>query len=95
VRQSYLQTIHFKQTIIPILLTLGLLLPGIVALGFISNSESPFAAFRNSWFVAVSATVGLVFLTMAFLNMLQVRQFLIRNSARNPPNNATDSNLRS
>ena len=75
-RRPVSQKLVFKQTIIPILLTLGVLLPGLVVLGFLSDAESPFYTFRNKLFVAASLGVAAIFLLLGLITMAQVRHLL-------------------
>jgi hypothetical protein len=73
VRPALVKTLAFKQTLIPILLTLGLLCPAVGMLGFLAGPLSPFYLFREPWFCVPLFLVGLVMLTFAGLTMAQVK----------------------
>jgi hypothetical protein len=68
------QSVKFKQTIIPPMLTLGLLLPGFGLWILLGDEDMPLAGATG---IAVTLIIfGLLVLTAAVLTMLQVR-FLI------------------
>jgi hypothetical protein len=77
VRQHVVKSLSFKQTIIPVLLTIGILCLAIVGLGFFSGEASPFYAFRAVWFSMPVVAIGLVFLGFAGVTMLQVRHQMV------------------
>jgi hypothetical protein len=69
--------LHTKRTLIPILLTTGVLFPAVGSLKWTLGPDSPFAA----WSVVTAAaliTTGAVLLALAVFNMLQVRDMLRR-----------------
>jgi hypothetical protein len=68
------RTVGFKQTLIPILLTLGLLLPGLAFWSFAMGEESPISA-APSIALALIAT-GVVMLVFAIITMVQVKHQL-------------------
>jgi len=69
----------FKQTMIPSLLVLGVLLPALAGWHFILGDESPIAG--NSWIALVLLSFGVVMLAFAILTMLQVRAQLAGDAA--------------
>jgi len=68
--------LYFKQTIIPILLTLGAICITIPLLGLLSSQTSPFKALAEIYFLATFWPLGLAFLTFAILTMFTVRKQL-------------------
>lgn len=81
VRQHLVKSLWFKQTIIPVLLTIGTLCQAMVGLGLISGEASPFFAFRDFWFSVPVVAIGLVFLGFAGVTMMQVRHLQIEGEA--------------
>jgi hypothetical protein len=69
-----------KRTLIPILLTCGLLLPAIGTLKWAGGEDSAFASW-DIWIPMLLAVAGLILLGLAVLNMLQVRHLLRRRHA--------------
>jgi hypothetical protein len=67
--------IHNRRTLIPILLTCGVLLPAIGSLKWLRGPESPFAAWPM-WAPLLLAACGLLMLLLAFANMRQVRHMM-------------------
>jgi protein-S-isoprenylcysteine O-methyltransferase Ste14 len=65
----------FRQTIIPPMLTLGVLLPIFGILPLISSEESPWSAISR-WIAFTAIGLGVVLLAMAILNMFLVKQQL-------------------
>ena len=74
--------IRTRRTLIPILLTCGVLMPAVASLKWLRGAESPFAAWPL-WPPVVLTGCGLILLALAVLNMLQVRH-LMRASPRAP-----------
>jgi hypothetical protein len=70
------RTVGFKQTLIPILLTLGVLLPGLAAWSFALGEESPIAT--APWIALTLMGIGLVMLALAAVTMVQVKHQLER-----------------
>ncbi len=70
------RTVGFKQTLIPILLTMGVMLAGIAAWSFALGEESPVAA--EGWITVAVLGIGAVMLVLAVITMLQVRSQLNR-----------------
>jgi hypothetical protein len=68
------RTVGFKQTLIPILLTLGVLLPGIAVWSFALGEESVIAGIP--WVAFMLMGIGLVMLALAALTMVQVKHQL-------------------
>jgi hypothetical protein len=73
-RAPIARTVGFKQTLIPILLTLGLLLPGLAFWSFALGEESPISA-TPGIAIALIAT-GVIMLIFALITMLQVKHQL-------------------
>lgn len=69
--------IGFRRTIVPILCTLALLLPGLaIWLGRV-DVDSPFAG-HSGWVRLTLVAAGVVSAVLAVLNMVQLRQILRR-----------------
>jgi hypothetical protein len=69
------RSVEHKRTMIPILLTIGVILMGLGVLRFVSGSDSPFSLLPV-WFVAVLIAMGLASLGLAALNMSIVKHAL-------------------
>ena len=69
------RTIKTRRTLIPVLLTLGVMLPVVASLKWWSSPESPFRTWSTTPVLLLIA-VGLVSLLMAVVNMIQVRDLL-------------------
>jgi hypothetical protein len=67
--------IHKRRTLIPILLTCGVLMPAVGALKWVRGPESPFAAWPL-WAPIALIACGVVLLLLASGNMIQVRQMM-------------------
>jgi hypothetical protein len=67
--------IHNRRTLIPILLTCGVLMPAVGALKWLRGPESPFAAWPM-WVPLLLLGCGVVLLLLAAANMMQVRQMM-------------------
>jgi hypothetical protein len=78
VYRHMVQTLAFKRTIIPILLTLGVLCPVLGLLGFLVPSTSPLSVLRGGWFSVPFVLIGLMNLAFAIVTMLQVKHELER-----------------
>jgi hypothetical protein len=76
-RQALLDSLSVRRTLIPILLTLGLLMPALGGAWFLLPAESPFKQSGSELPLAMLG-IGPVFLVVAILNMLQVRSALAR-----------------
>jgi hypothetical protein len=76
------RTVEFKQTLIPILLTQGLLLPGIAAYLLSLGEVSPLAG--HSWIPLTLLGIGVALLLLAGLTMLQVRHQLASSAGAKP-----------
>jgi hypothetical protein len=74
-REAILASLFVRRTLIPIMLTLGILLPVLGAAWFVMPVESPFKAVGQElpWAMLL---IGPVFLVVGILNMLQVRAAL-------------------
>ena len=71
----FYKTLNFRQTVIPILLTCGVMLLVMASLKFVVNPDSPLAALPG-WMPVVLVVIAAGLLAVAVLNMLQVRQQL-------------------
>jgi hypothetical protein len=71
------RALEARRTVIPILLTCGVLLPVVGSLKWLAGDESPFGAW-SVWVPIVLGVLGLAILALAVLNMLQVREMLLR-----------------
>ena len=71
--------IHNRRTLIPILLTCGVLLPAVGSLKWVRGPDSPFASWPV-WAPVVLALCGLVLLTLAVGNMVQVKHMMQRSA---------------
>ncbi len=74
-RPRFVQKLGFKRTLIPILLTLGVVCPAVGLTGFLVGPLSPYYQFRETWFCVPLVIVGFVMLVFAVLTMLQVRAY--------------------
>gem|GEM_PF-4962403 len=74
-RRSYLASLHFRQTIIPILLTLGISMPAL-ALGWLMLDPDSLLRSAGPALPIGLAVVGVVMLVLAIVNMLSVRHEL-------------------
>src|SRR5262249_20946546 len=72
-QRHFVQTLAFKRTIIPPLLTLGAICFSVIILAFVSDSESPFYGLRQWWFALTMALLAILFLTFAVLTIMQVK----------------------
>lgn len=68
--------LSFRQTLIPILLTLGVLLPVLGMLPFVVSADSPLAAVQSG-VAATFIVIGLAMLGLAIVNVIQVRHQLL------------------
>jgi hypothetical protein len=68
-------SLHFRRTLIPILLTFGVALPAIGIWWFTLDSESPIKVLGLVFPITLMA-LGIVLLFLAALNMTQVRRIL-------------------
>ena len=82
-RQHLSQKLYFKQTIIPILLTLSLICLIIPVLGLLSSQYSPFKTLAEIYFMATFWPLGLAFLVFGLLTMLSVRKELEQHTPQN------------
>ena len=69
--------IHNRRTLIPILLTCGVLMPAVGSLKWLRGPESPFATWPI-WAPLVLVACGVLLLLLAIANMVQVRQMMRR-----------------
>jgi len=78
-KQLLARTVGFKQTMIPILLTAGVILIGVTVWSFVLGDESPLAQLA---YVAFSLLgIGIVLLAFAVVTMLQVKHQIARIEA--------------
>jgi hypothetical protein len=73
--------LHARRTLIPILLTCGVLLIAIASLKWLAGPISIFAQLEL-WVAIVMIALGGALLAVAGLNMLQVRNHFLRNADR-------------
>jgi hypothetical protein len=79
-RRTRLPSMAVQRTLIPILLTCGILLMLTGALHWLSGDASPFAALPDSMSIGMLAGGALIFL-IAVANMLHVRAVRLRHAA--------------
>jgi hypothetical protein len=70
-REPMIKTVEFKQTLIPVLLTMGVLLPALGGYGLVLGDASPIA--DQKWVGVAVIAIGGVMLAFAVLTMLQVK----------------------
>ena len=75
------QRLEQKRTLIPILLTVGVLLPAIASLKWLAGSDSVFAELEL-WVPVVMAAAGVMLLGVAAMNIMQVRHELAAQRRR-------------
>ncbi len=80
-RPSYLKSLRFRQTIIPVLLTMGVLVAAFGALHYLVSRDAPLAVLPG-WLALLLIASGLFLLGLGVMNMLQVRGEL---AAAQPP----------
>jgi hypothetical protein len=68
--------LEFKQTIIPVMLTVGAICLISAALPYLVAADSNLAAMKDMSFVGTMLVVGLVFLVFGVLNAFQVKSTL-------------------
>jgi hypothetical protein len=76
VRVHRVQTLEFKRTIIPILLTLGVVCPALALVGLLAPPTSPLSVLRSGWFAGPFVLIGVLNLALAVVTMLQVKHEL-------------------
>ena len=67
--------IHHRRTLIPILLTCGVLMPLVGSLKWVRGPDSPFASWPI-WAPVLLAMSGAALLALAFANMRQVKRMM-------------------
>ena len=70
-----------RRTLIPILLTCGVLLPAVGSLKWLRGPESAFTAWPV-WAPLLLAALGALMLFLAIVSMIQVRQMMRRSGAQ-------------
>jgi hypothetical protein len=78
-RELVSRTVGYKQTLIPVLLTQGVLLPGIGIYLLALGDESPLVG--HTWIPLTLLAIGAVLLLFAALTMLQVKTQLAQEAA--------------
>ena len=73
------QSLRVRRTIVPILLTLGLLLPLLGALWFLTDDDSPFRALNIAVPISLIA-VGVILFILAILNIVHLAHVLRSNA---------------
>jgi len=74
-------SLHHRQTIVPILLTTGVMFPVLAGLWCLTDVDSPFRKV-GIWAPITLLSIGLVTLVLGFLNALQLREMLHPKKAR-------------
>jgi hypothetical protein len=74
--------LRWRRTLIPILLTLGLLLFGLGAMQWFTDPDQPFSAVNMRWSAIAMPPLGLALLATAAWNMAYVRRQLISAARR-------------
>lgn len=74
------QTLHFRQTVIPVMLTSGVLAIVLAGIRFTLSDDSIFSAVPTS-VALVLIVLGLLLLGAAALNIMQVKQMLTKDAA--------------
>lgn len=86
-RQAFGHSVHFRQTLIPILLTAGFIMVGLGVLHFVWNSENNPLTDLPGWLLAVLFAFGALLWVLAIANMLSVKSALeARRAARKTAN---------
>lgn len=75
-RQPFGQSIHFRQTLIPILLTAGFIMVSLGALHFIWTGENNPLTDLPGWLLGVLLGFGALLWVLAIANMLSVKSAL-------------------
>ena len=73
--------VRTRRTLIPVLLTLGVMLPAVGSLKWLTAAESPFAQWPTA-LVALLMAAGVILLLFAVINMWQVKSMLHRQRPR-------------
>jgi len=81
-RPHMFQSLGFRRTIIPILLTLGALCVVVVIMGFLSPQDHPFSAFAKIWFAIPALLIGAVLLSLAGMTMVHVKHDMAQQQQR-------------
>jgi hypothetical protein len=71
-------SLFVKQTLIPILLTLGVACLTLGTLGYFVDSTSPYSVFAEGWFSFPFIAIGLIMGGLGIAMMLLVREELAR-----------------
>ena len=80
-RNRYLRSIGVRRTIIPVLLTLGVMLLAASTVRYFVSEDAPLSALPP-WASIVGYVIGAMLLMVAALNILQVRSELARIESR-------------
>lgn len=80
-RQAFGQTINFKRTLIPILLTSGLIMVALGALHFIWSGENNPLVDLPGWLLGVLFVFGFALWALAVANMLSVKSAIDAGNA--------------
>lgn len=73
--RSLLSKLRYRRTLVPIMLTLGVMLPILAGLWYILGNDSPFKKIKPT-IPPVLMGIGIVFLVFGVMNVLQLRQIL-------------------
>jgi hypothetical protein len=74
--------LRWRRTLIPILLTLGLLLTVLGGMQWLSDPDEPFSAVNMRWSAMAMPPLGLALVATAVWNMAYVRRQLISSHRR-------------
>lgn len=75
-RRQLLRRLNLRRTLIPVLLTFGVLFPVFGILQFLIDPDSPLSAHHAMWMPLSLFTFGAVMLALAVMNILYVRDQL-------------------
>jgi len=70
--QDWQRRLVWRRTLIPILLTLGVLFVGLGAAQWVIDADYPFSAQNLMWVAVLLPSVGIMLLTLAVMNMRYV-----------------------
>jgi RsiW-degrading membrane proteinase PrsW (M82 family) len=74
-QRSQNQTLHTRRTLVPILLTLGIMLPALGGLWFCTDGDSPFRAL-SLWVPIALIFFGFLLLAVAMVNVFYLAHAL-------------------
>ena len=80
-RRRALESVGYRRTIVPIMLTLGVMLPTLCGLWYMLDEGSPFKKI-NSKLPPVLLGIGVLFLLCGILNVIQLKHLLSADDAQ-------------